>query len=138
MDDVFGTVLTIIKNDTAVAAIVSTRVSSEVQAVPCVQLIDNAASRYPFGPGSGRMRYQHWQGVARCWSADTPTGAIQARQLAGAVSDAIHNMRPVTTGGKHIRVGYTPEVDGLERDPITHRPFYDVVINVKAATNAVA
>src|SRR5205085_11820279 len=52
--DPLGAVLHVIAPDTAVAAITN-RVSSEVQAMPCVQLIDNAASRYPFGPGSGRI-----------------------------------------------------------------------------------
>lgn len=134
MIDPFGAVVTLLKADTAVTALVSTRVSSEIATpLPCVQIIDNAAARRPFGPGSGRMGMQFWQGIARCWAADSPTGAIAARQLAGAVSDALHNHRPTTVGTRYIARAYAPDIDGITRDPETRRPFYDVRLEVYAA-----
>jgi hypothetical protein len=137
--DPFGAVVTLLKADTAVAALVGTRVSSEIgELMPCVEVIDSAATKRPFGPGSGRMGMQLWLGRARCWAADSPTGAITARQLAGAVSDAIHNQRPTTVGTAYIARAYAPDIDGLDRDPATRRPYYDVPISVYAAADAVS
>ena len=132
VQDPFGAVLTIIKADPAVAAI-TTRVSSEVQAMPCVQLIDDSTTRRPFGVGSGRMGMQLWLGYARCWADDSPTGAIAARQLAGAVSDSLHNHRPTTVGTRYLARAYASDIDGITRDPDTRRPFYDVRLEVYAA-----
>ena len=137
VQDPFGAVLTIIKADPAVAAI-TTRVSSEVQASPCVQLIVLTETRRPFGPGSGRMRMNLLMGVARCWADDSPTGAITARQLAGAVSDSLHNHRPTTVGTRYIARAYAPDIEGVTRDPDTRRPFADVSLEVYAAAEAVA
>lgn len=131
MIDIFGAVLTVIKSDPDVAAI-TPRVSSEIQALPCVQIIDNATSRTPFGPGSGRVGLQFWQGIGRCWAEDSPTGAITARQLAGAVSDAVHNLTPATVSGRVIHRAYAPTIDGVTRDPQTRRPFYDVFLEFYA------
>jgi hypothetical protein len=133
VDDPFGMVVSLLRASTPVTAIVSTRVSSEVMGMPCVQVIDTVSTTRPFGPGSGRMGMQLWMGVARCWADNTPTGAIQARQLAGAVADTLHNLRPTTLGDRYIAKAYTPDIDGISRDPDTRRPFYDVRIEAYAA-----
>jgi len=138
MRDPFGAVLTLIRDDPAVAAIVAGRVSSHVEGPPSVQLIDNATSRRPFGAGSGRMGMQSWTGFARCWGPDSPTGAILSRQLAGAVSDALHNHRPTTVGTTYIARAYAPEIDGTSRDPDTKWPYADVRLEVHAGADAVA
>lgn len=138
MRDPFGAVVTLLRADAAIAAIAGTRVSSEVQATPCIQVIDNSSTVRPYGPGSGRVNLQLWRGIARCWSADSPSGAIQARQLAGAVIDAMHNLPPVKVGTTYIGRAYAPEMDGITRDPDTRRPFYDVLLEVYAGAQAVA
>lgn len=130
--DPFGAVVTLLRADTAVAAIAGTRVSSEVGALPCVQIIDNATSRRPFGPGSGTLGMQYWQGFARCYAADTPTGAIQARQLAAAVSDAMHGIK-ARVSSRYIARAWAADIDGMQRDPDTSYPFYDVRLEVYAA-----
>jgi hypothetical protein len=136
MVDPFGAVLTLIRSDTAVAAIASTRVRNAVKdgdLPPLVVLVDNATSRRPFGPGSGRIGMQLWVGFARCYGPDTDTGAITARQLAGAVSDALHGLRPTTVGSRYIARAYSPDIDGMDRDPETHWPYYTVRIEAYAA-----
>jgi hypothetical protein len=133
VDDPFGMVVSLLRASTPVTAIVSTRVSSEVMGMPCVQVIDQVSTTRPFGPGSGRMGMQLWMGVARCWAEKTPTGAIQARQLAGAVADTLHNLRPTTLGDRYIAKAYTPDIDGINYDPDSHRPFYDVRIEAHAS-----
>jgi hypothetical protein len=121
-----------------VQAIVGTRVSSEVQAMPCVQLIDLVSTVRPFGPGSGGTGLQRWIGVARCWSSDSPTGAIQSRQLAGEVQDAMDQHWAAQVGTRFICRAYAPDIDGLTRDPDTHRPYYDVRVEAIAGAQPVA
>jgi hypothetical protein len=140
MTDPYGVVLAAIKADTAVAAIASTRVSSEMSSsTPCVVLVDLASTRRPFGPQSGGLGLQAWTGVARCYGPDTPTGAITARQLAGAVSDALADKGRVNgTSGRVLVRTYAPELAGLDRDPDTRLPHYDVSITTYALREAVA
>lgn len=141
MKDPYGALLTILREDSAVSAIAGTRIGSEVQAASCVQLIDQVTTVRPFGIGSGRMGYQRWMGVARCWGAPASsdvTGGITARQLAGAVVDAIHNLRPTKVGDRYIARAYAPDIDGVVKDPDTRRPFYDVRIEAIAAAYTVA
>lgn len=141
MKDPYGALVALLRGDSAVTAIAGARVSSEAQAGPCVQLIDTVSTVRPFGPGSGRMGMQRWMGVARCWGTSSPTdvtGAITARQLAGAVVDALHNHRPTTVGDRFVARVYAPDIDGVVRDPETRRPWYDVRIEAIAAAYAVA
>jgi hypothetical protein len=132
LTDPFGAVVTLLRADTAVAAIVSTRVSSEVGTLPCVQIIDSATTRRPFGPGSASLGLQLWSGFARCYAADTPTGAVTARQLAAAVSDALHGIK-ARVGSRYIARAWAPDIDGMERDPELRYPFYDVRLELYAA-----
>jgi hypothetical protein len=100
VDDPFGMVVSLLRASTPVTAIVSTRVSSEVMGMPCVQVIDQVST---------------------------------TRQLAGAVADTLHNLRPTTLGDRYIAKAYTPDIDGINYDPDSHRPFYDVRIEAHAS-----
>ena len=145
MIDPFGVILARLRADTAVLAIVGSaaKVSSEFTSAPCVVLTDLASTRRPFGPGSGRLGMLGWTGVAKCYGSDTPTGAIQARQLGGEVSDALHDLgRYDGTSGRVVARTYAPEVAGLLREPPppagTHLPRYDVSITAYVIAEAVA
>lgn len=141
MIDPIGAVITLLRADTAVAALVSQRVRGEVldrEPLPLVVVVENAATRRPFGPGSGRIHMALSTIVCRCYGPDSPTGAITARQLAGAVSDALHNLPPTTVGTKYLARGYAPEIGGMERDPVTKWPMTPVVVDIYYATEAVA
>lgn len=142
MKDQFAAILALLRADPAVTALVGARISAEVQAGPCVQVIDEVSTAWPFGVGSGRMGMQRWMGVCRCWgTSPTPTdatGAVTARQLAGAVLAALHNHRPTTVGDRYVARVYAPDITGVVRDPDTRRPWYDVRVEAIAAAQAVA
>jgi len=122
-----------------VVAIAGTKIGSEVATPPCVVLVDEATTRRPFGPTSGNLGMQLWQGFARCYGADTPAGAIAARSLAGAVSDALHGHGVHRgTSSRYMVRAYAPEIDGMVRDPDTKWPEYDVRLECYFATEAVA
>ncbi len=132
-------ILATLKADTGVTAIAAAaNISSEFTSVPCVQLVDTATSMRPFGPGSGRLGLQRWIGVAKCYAGDSPTGAITARNLAGAVIDALDLLGPkYGTSDRYTAQIQASDMDGMERDPDTRYPHYDVVIEAVAATEAV-
>lgn len=129
--------LGVIRDDPAVAAIAGTRVSAVAEAPPSVKLIDTAATRRPFGPGSGRIGMQLVLMVARCYGPDSPTGAITARQLAGTVSDALDGKGAQRSGTRYVARANAPEIDGMSRDPETKWPYYDVRLEIYAAAQAV-
>lgn len=132
MIDPYGVILAALRADTDVAAIAGTRIGAEMGTLPCVVLVDLASTRM------GRWG-QYWTGVARCYAQDTPIGAITARQLAGAVSDALDDHDAYRAGTAPARLmlkSYAPTIDGMTRDPDTHYPQYDVVINATLAAEA--
>ena len=134
MLDPFGSVLAILRADAGVVAIAGTKIGAEAAAPPCVVLVDSATTRRPFGPTSGNLGMQLWAGFARCYGADTPAGAISARALAGAVSDALHGHGPYTgTASRYMVRAYASEIDGMVRDPDTHWPEYVVRIEAHFA-----
>lgn len=139
MIDPFGLILATIRGNAGVQAIASTRVSSEAPStLPAVWLKDGPTSRRPFGPTSGNLGLQWWSGFAECYAADTPTGAITARSLAGAVSDALHGhgwIRDATS--RYMLRSYAPDIEAIERDPDTRWPFYTVRIEAYLAAEAV-
>jgi hypothetical protein len=140
MTDPFGVILAILRADAGVAAIASTRIGAEpADTLPCVVIGDLATTRRPFGSRSGNLGLQLWMGFARCYGADSPTGAINARALAGAVSDALHG-HGATRGSssRWMLRSYAADLDGLVRDPDTHWPYYDVRIDGYFAAGAVA
>lgn len=141
MKDPMGWLITTLRADTAVAALVSSKVRGEVldgETPPLVVVTENATTRRPFGPGSGWIKMQLATYVAKCYGPDATTGAITARQLAGAVSDAVHNHSPSKVGTTYVARAYASELEGLQRDPDTRWPHVDVRIDLYAAAEAVA
>lgn len=139
--DPTGAVITLLRADAAVSAIAGGKVRGEVltgETPPLVVVVENAATRRPFGPGSGRLGMQLSTLVVRCYGADSNAGAIQARQLAGAASDALHGMGPTVVGTKYLARTYAPDLSGVTRDPDTRWPHVDVRVDIYAATEAVS
>jgi hypothetical protein len=146
--DPFGPILRILRADAATLAIVGTddtRISGNLpKQFPCVQLIDSATTRRPFGVGSAGLGLQLWTGYARCYGAkDTPRASAQsgsnvalARQLAGAASDALHQ-RNGQSGSAFIVRAYAPDIEGVQFDPDLRIPFYDVRIEAYLGASAV-
>lgn len=135
--DPFGAILILIRDDPTVAGIVSGKVSDLVEDPPSVFIEDIDDSLTPFGTDSGRIGVQFWNGIARCYGTDDETGAILARQLAGAVAGVIHNHGPIRVGATQV-YRMKADIAGRFRDPDTHWPYYDVRIEAYAATQAVA
>jgi hypothetical protein len=137
--DPTGVLMDMVAGDAVVAGIVSDRVRGEIKgAPPMVHVFQNAATMRPFGAGSGRIGMQLATYILRCYGADSNVGAIQARQLAGAVVDVLDYHRATTIGTKFIARVYAPDMGGLERDPVTKWPYFDVRADVYAAKEAVA
>lgn len=137
MKDPYGTVLVLIRDASAVSAVVGSganaKVSNRAEAPPCVQLIDQVSTRRPTGVGSGRLGLQLWQAIARCYGPDAVGGDVTARSLAGAVSDALDGRHSVAGASSNFLVRvYAPELDGVFRDPVTKWPYYDVRLEVYA------
>lgn len=143
MKDPLGVILDRIKADPAVLAIVGSAAKVSTQfpttGVPCVVLGALSRTRRPFGPGSGRMDMQLGLYVAKCYAANDNTGDITASQLAGAVSDALHDVGPIRGSSQRlISKVYAPDLDGPTREPDNQYPRLDVRIDAYAATEAVA
>lgn len=137
MHDPFGSVLALIRDAPGIVAIVGSPADPKVQnravAPPSVQIVDSVTTRRPTGIGSARLGLQLWQGFARCFGPDAVGGDVTARQLAGAVSDALDGKHAVSgTGGTFLLRIYAPEIDGVFRDPDTRWPYYDVRLEVFA------
>jgi hypothetical protein len=81
----------------------------------------------------GRLPVQHVPVVARCYAASD----YDAVQLAGQVSDAVHNRGPRGTPARIYR-SFAPSDGGIQKDPDTGQPYVEVTITLHAATVAVA
>jgi hypothetical protein len=139
MIDPFGALVTLLRADATVASIVSNKVRGEASGdPPMVVIVEGGTTRRPFGPGSGRIGMQLVTYLLRCYGPDSPTGAITARMLAGAVSDVLHGLPPTKVGTKYLARAYAPEISGAERDPVTRWPYHVVTVDLYAAAEAVA
>lgn len=138
--DPFGVVLAVLKADPGVTAIApAARVSSEFTSAPCVVLSDLTDTLSVFGPNSTRLGLQRWLGVAKAYGTDSPSGAIAARQLGSAVRAALHGKRYFRgTNNRYIVDISAPDMAGLERDPQTHHPHYDVTVDALGSREAFA
>jgi hypothetical protein len=142
--DVYGALVTLLKADTAIAAIVgdvNTKIGARITGPPAVKVIHNATTFRPFGAGSGWLRMQRAIYFARCFGVVTdadPTGSILAYQLAGAVVDALHNKVPRTVGTAFLCRAYAPDISGVEKDPDKLWPYNDVRVEIIADQQAVA
>lgn len=138
MKDPFGTVLVLVRDDAAVSAIVGSRVSNIAERPPSVRIDMGEATRVPF-PGSGSAGVQGVPFNLFCYGLPgDPTGPILARQLAGAVSDALHGRGPVYgTGGVYLHRVWAPTIGELLIDPDTKWPYHTVRAIAYAAAQAV-
>jgi len=136
MIDPLGYLLTTIRDNPAVAAL-TTRVRGGEPApgdstTPCqrfVVLVRLGTQR------DKRAPVQEVRIVARCYGVDFRDAAT----LAGAVSDAIHNIGPRTNpAGILIYRSYDDSGLGAEKDPDTGQPHEDLIVQMFAATQAVA
>lgn len=153
--DVLPKLLTDIRDDTDVGAIVHDRVRSPEPAPRVVNpstgaVIDKGDARagtaadpyvafvvlIPQVPLRHRTLPVQWtRTVARCYGR-TP---IEAASLRWAVGKAIHNAGPrVYPNDLGIYASYDVESGEPERDPTTQQPYMELVIEAPATTQAVA
>lgn len=140
MIDPLGFILTTVRDFPAVAAIVGDRVRG-----------GEPAKGDALGPGhyqpfvvlsrlgnvrqKGRLPVQETRIGARCYGATYQL----ADALAGAVSDAVHDVGPRVNGqGVLIYRSYDDVDMGSTKDPDTGQPVAELVIQVWSATQAVA
>ena len=138
MIDPMGRILTEIRDNVAVAAL-TTRVRGGEPA-PGDALAPGSYQRFVVLTRLGSQRLkrapvQEVRIVAKCY-AETFAGAAV---LAGAVSDAIHNIGPRrSASGVLIYRSFDDIGMGAEKDPATGQPHEDLIIELFAATQAVA
>lgn len=145
MRDPVGQLLTELKDDAAVAAIVGANPTSE----PRVR------SPKP-GPGDaqGASAYrafiviatlatqreksavpvQRARHVVRCYGRNP----LEAELLYDAASDALHHRGPRRSGTRAIYVSHDDTGAAYEEDPDTKQPLYSFIVETLAATQAVA
>jgi hypothetical protein len=132
MKDLVGPLVVTARDDTAVAAI-TPRVRggelAEGDTAPAVVFVLASNSRSPFGPGKSRLGMQQPRVYANCYGVT----AQQASQLAGAVSDALHQLSPRTISGKPIHQVLDDGWGGVVLDPTTKWPTITIVFNATGA-----
>lgn len=137
MIDPLGYTLTTIRDYPAVAAL-TTRVRGGEPA-PGDALGAGSYQRFVVLVNLGTRRdkrapVQETRIVARCYGATYQDAAV----LAGAVSDAIHNVGPrINAAGVLIYRSFDDIGLGAEKDPDTGQPHQDLIIEAFAATQAV-
>lgn len=139
MIDPLGVVLTTLLATPAVTAIVGGRVRgaelADDDAPPAVVLRRLGVTRRPVGGGSGRAGLQGVTIAALCFGATY----VQAAQLVGAVTDALHMKGPRRdAGGRLIYLSVEESIGGATLDPQTRWPSETAVISVIAAAQTVA
>jgi hypothetical protein len=137
MIDVFGKVLSELADDAAVAALTD-RVRGHVPGpgdaqgpgayVPFVVLLDLG------GPPMRRVPLQRASIAVRCYGV-TPQGA---KALYVACSNAVHDIGPRTEGSIYIYDSADSTGGEEGADPRTKQPYVEFVIELIAATAAVA
>ena len=136
MIDPLGYIITTVRDFPAVSAI-TPRVRGELaedEGPPAVVLRRLGVTRSPLGR-TGRTGIQGVVIAALCFGVDS----VQAAQLYGAVSDAIHQKRARRDAqGRLIYLSLDQSGGNVSIDPDTHWPFETAVINVIAAAQAVA
>lgn len=139
MIDPFGTLLLELRDDGAVRALVDGRVRAEEPGPgdagghgdyqPFVVLSALASQRMRRVPVA-TSRY-----AVKCYGT-TPQNAWE---VYGACSDAIHDLGPrLRSNGVGIYISWDDTGGTADRDPVTHQPLVEAVIELIAATQAVA
>lgn len=129
MLDLQGAVVVEVRDAAAVAAITPRVRGGELapgDAPPAVVIVALGRVRSPHQPGRNRLGLQQARYVANCYGATR----IQANELAGAVSDAIHIRGPRVTAGKQIRLSLDDGGGEADTDPDTKWPLTRVLIDV--------
>ena len=139
MIDPTGVIISLLKADAAVAAIAGTKVRggelAQGDRPPAVIVARITANRNPGGGGSRRIGLQEVLLQIKCLGATR----MQAAQLYGACSDAVHMHAPFEDeSGRAIftiadDVGVTSGID-----PGTSWPYEDGTVRVIAAAEAAA
>jgi hypothetical protein len=138
MQDPFGTVLSVLRADTPLTAVVPPdSISAVASDPPSVRLVSMPTNLRPFGPGSGHIGMQGWQALAQCYGPNDPTGPILARQVAGLVADALHGAGPVYGATAFLLRAWTPDISEVLRDPDHDWVYHEVRIEAYAASEAV-
>lgn len=145
-----GPLVIALRDDPAVAAIVSGRVAAGgpdpewpgPDPRPFVVLVPMTPSRAPFGPGSSRTGLVQLLVMAKCFGApdekDERVAQRTSGELAGAVSDALHDKGPRRFGTRLLFQSDQVSGGGLTVEPDTRRPYWALMFNVIAAAQAVA
>lgn len=133
MKDLTGAIVTLLAADPAVQAIAGGKVRGgelkDGDAAPAVVVVLLVNTRSPFGPGKARLGLQQPRYAVNCYGANR----IQAGQLAGAVSDALHLKRPGHLGdaaGRTIHLILDDGWGGAVLDPATGWPTETVTFSV--------
>lgn len=129
MNDLLGPLVTTARDNTAVSAI-TTRVRGGQLATgdvaPAVVIVSLSNTRSPFGPGRSRLGLQGPRFGANCYGVT----AIQATQLAGVVSDSLHQLSPRTISGKTFHEILDDGSGGPILDPATGWALATVIFQV--------
>lgn len=114
----------------------------DVKAPPVVIVERMPSTRFPFGPGSGRLNIQSVLYSIKCVAARGPRGDEEAVHLAEVVADFLHlkgpRTRTVTGVGKvGIYISRVPSVTQVLEDPVSKDPYVVVNASLEAAAQAV-
>lgn len=129
MDDLTGPIVTTIRDNAAVAAITSRVRGGELaqgDTAPAVVVVRASQSRSPFGPGRARLGLQQARFYVNVYGATY----IQATQLAGVISDALHLLSNKVISNKTLRLVKDEGWGGVVLDPTTRWPTETLVFEV--------
>jgi hypothetical protein len=144
--DPTGAVIKFIAADPGVAALTShVHGQKEPKEAPKYVIVRRRSSTPAIaGPGTDRGPARSIDYVAFCYAPKNQQGLIDAAQLAGAVSDAIHLKGPLTFpapgGSGHLGI-YRMREDSTGdtlTDPITQEPYIPVLFSLIATATALA
>lgn len=127
--DLTGPLVTTIRDNPAVAAITSRVRGGELSpgdTAPAVVVISLGNTRSPFGPGHAHLGLQGPRFGINVYATTYPLAA----QLAGAVSDSLHLLRPQVISGKTLRGVQDDGWGGVVLDPDTKWATISIVFQV--------
>lgn len=137
IQDLTGMVITEIRDNAAVTAIVGQKTRPEWGANegPPGVIIEGLGIDYDPGGGTRRLRLQAPTFIAKCYGTNRP----QARQVANAVVEAV-NLRSARkdSSGRLIYLSLVDSGGDMDVDPVTKWPHADVVFSVLGAQLAAA
>lgn len=136
MWDPTGTIITELRSDAPVAALVGTRIRGG-HAAPGDKKAAGEYQRFLVVTREGAVRSRGRQPVQtvtlgiRCYG----TSPKDAAAVMSAVADALHQQDPRSgSGGGHIWLSLVGESQGADKDPLHDQPFEDVFVDVICTT----